>query len=276
MRVHHLNAGSMMPLSAYLVNGQGGLFKRARLVCYILLIELRDGLMLVDTGLGLNDIAHKSALPSAFLKSAAPRLDPSETAIEQIRALRLAPDDVHHIVMTHLDLDHAGGLADFPKARVHLHRSEYQAAITGEIPAKPGRYRKHQWQHAPRWTLYDCFDDVWLGLPSARVNIGGEPDVRLVPLSGHTPGHSGVVVKTERGWLLHAGDSYYFRGQIMTPPQRTPLALEFFKRMADTDRGMRIISERRVRELRTVADLTIFCSHDPVEFERFSTASPTE
>jgi hypothetical protein len=52
--------------------------------------------------------------------------------------------------------------------------------------------------------------------------------------------------------------------------------LEFFKRMADTDRGMRIISERRVRELRTVADLTIFCSHDPVEFERFSTASPTE
>ena len=62
MHVHHLNAGTMCPMSARLVNGQGGLFKRARLVCHVLLLETEDGLVLVDTGLGLGDIAKPERL----------------------------------------------------------------------------------------------------------------------------------------------------------------------------------------------------------------------
>jgi glyoxylase-like metal-dependent hydrolase (beta-lactamase superfamily II) len=264
----------MTPPSARLVNGQGGFLERARLVCHVLLVELQDGLMLVDTGFGLNDIAHRGAFPAAFLRLVAPRLDAAETAVEQIRAVGYTPDDVHHIVMTHLDRDHAGGLADFPSALVHVHRSEYRAAVTGEIAVRAGRYGSYQWQHGPRWKLHDRFDDDWLGLPSARIDVGRDTDVRLVPLTGHTPGHSGVAIKTEGGWMLHAGDSYYHRNKVITPPRLAPIALELLKRTAESDREKRLASERKVRELRQRAGLTIFCTHDPVEFDQLSAANP--
>ena len=37
----------------------------------------------------------------------------------------------------------------------------------------------------------------------------------LVPLAGHTWGHSGVAIAEDGGgWLLHAGDAYFYRGEV--------------------------------------------------------------
>lgn len=48
--------------------------------------------------------------------------------MRQIRRLGYAASDVCHIVLTELDFDHAGGLEDFPDARVHVFDSvEYEA-----------------------------------------------------------------------------------------------------------------------------------------------------
>ena len=58
MRVHHLNTGTMCPIGRRLVNGTGSIFQRARMVCHCLLVETNDGLALVDTGIGLDDIAN--------------------------------------------------------------------------------------------------------------------------------------------------------------------------------------------------------------------------
>ena len=57
MRIHHLNTGTMCPIGRRLVNGTGSIFQRARMVCHCLLVETDDGLALVDTGIGLDDIA---------------------------------------------------------------------------------------------------------------------------------------------------------------------------------------------------------------------------
>jgi hypothetical protein len=57
MKIHHLNTGTMCPMGRRLVNGTGGLFQRARTVCYCLPVETGYGLALVDTGIGLGDIA---------------------------------------------------------------------------------------------------------------------------------------------------------------------------------------------------------------------------
>lgn len=269
MRVHHLNAGTMSPVSARLVNGRGGLFERARLACHVLLLETAKGLILVDTGIGTHDIAQRERLPPGWLRNAAPRLDLSETAIEQVKALGFSPPEVRHIVMTHLDRDHAGGLADFPWATVHVHRREYQAAVAHELAAKPGRYSEYQWEHSPKWMLHGEENEDWFGFKGDRVFADGEPGILLIPLRGHTVGHCGVATRSDDGWLLHAGDSYYFRGQVMSPPVRTPLALEFFKRKADSDRPQRIESELRVRDLkRKHPEVTVFCTHDPEEFDR--------
>ena len=57
MRIRHINTGTMCPIGRRLVNGTGSMFQRARMVCHCLLVETNDGLALVDTGIGLGDIA---------------------------------------------------------------------------------------------------------------------------------------------------------------------------------------------------------------------------
>src|SRR3954447_11026301 len=96
MKIHHLNTGTMCPIGRRLVNGTGGLFQRARLVCHCLLVETRDGLALVDTGIGLGDIATPDRLGGRWLRQTAPRLDPAETAVQQVKALGYSPKDVRH------------------------------------------------------------------------------------------------------------------------------------------------------------------------------------
>ena len=90
-----------------------------RLVAHCLLVEGADGLTLVDTGIGAGDVADPGRLGAPFVAVTGAALDLEETAVMQVRALGHDPADVRDVVLTHLDLDHAGGLGDFPGAR-HL------------------------------------------------------------------------------------------------------------------------------------------------------------
>jgi glyoxylase-like metal-dependent hydrolase (beta-lactamase superfamily II) len=269
MKIHHLNAGTMCPASARLVNGSGGLFSRARLVCHLLLMETSKGLVLVDTGLGLGDIAKPSRLGLGWVKNTCPVLDHEETAIEQVKRLGFSPSDVRHILLTHLDRDHAGGILDFPGAQAHVHANEYRAAITGEVAVREGRYIKEQMRDRSGWVLYGEEGEDWFGFKGVRALNDHEAEILIIPLFGHTPGHCGVAVRAEDGWILHAGDSYYFHGQIETPACRAPLALSFFQRKGDTDRAQRVANQERLRELnaRHGDEVTIINSHDPHCFD---------
>jgi glyoxylase-like metal-dependent hydrolase (beta-lactamase superfamily II) len=270
MRIHHLNTGTMCPIGRRFVNGTGSIFQRARMVCHCLLIETSEGLALVDTGMGLGDIADSQRLGRKWVRQTAPRLDPAETAVQQVKALGYSPVDVRHLLLTHLDKDHAGGIADFPKAKVHVHRREYDMAVLHGIPNPIGRYVADQWKHGPDWTFYGAGGEDWFGFNGVRALGDRESDVLVIPLPGHTPGHCGVAVRGKDKWLLHAGDSYFFHGQIQTPPVRTPLLLGIFQRRADMDYAMRLANQERLRALRAGhgEDVTIFNSHDPVDYER--------
>ncbi|MEO6974104.1 MAG: MBL fold metallo-hydrolase [Rhodoferax sp.] len=269
MRVHHLNAGTLCPVSAKLVNGRGRLFERARLVCHVLLLETDDGLVLVDTGLGVGDIARPQRLGKDWVRNVAPRLLLAETAIEQVKALGFSAMDVRHILLTHLDRDHAGGITDFPLAKVHIHLREHQAAITGELPVRKGRYLSSQWNGTSQWVLYGEAGEDWFGFQGVRALDDRNPDVLVIPLPGHTPGHCGIAVRTPDKWLLHAGDSYFFHGQIQTPPLPVPLALRVFQRKTDTDHAARVANQERLRVLNAHhgAEVSIFNSHDPQEYD---------
>src|SRR3546814_19872166 len=59
-----------------------------------------------------------------------PKLNLAETALAQIQALGFAASDVHNIVLTHLDFDHAAAPADFPDATVHPHAPALSAPPT--------------------------------------------------------------------------------------------------------------------------------------------------
>jgi glyoxylase-like metal-dependent hydrolase (beta-lactamase superfamily II) len=269
MRIHHLNTGTMCPIGRRFVNGTGGIFQRARMVCHCLLLETNDGLALVDTGIGLDDIAQSRRLGPKWVRQTAPRLDPAETAIQQVKALGYSPSEVRHLLLTHLDRDHAGGIPDFPKAKVHVHRREHEMAVLHKIAAPKGRYITDQWQHGPDWAFYGEGGEDWFGFKGVRALGDNEPDVLMIQLPGHTLGHCGIAVRGKDKWLLHAGDSYFFHGQMQTPPIRTPLVLGIFQRRADMDHGMRLANQERLRVLRSRHGdaVTIVNSHDPVDYE---------
>ena len=171
MKIHHLNLVTMCPFGGRLVSGgQGPVLATGELVAHALLVETpRDGLVLVDTGIGLDDMrAPRRRLGIGFFELARPRLDLEQTAARQVERLGFKREDVRHIVPTHLDVDHAGGLPDFPDAKVHVHRKERDAALTRPTFKERERYRPKQLAHGPKWEVYDDGGDTWRGLGALK------------------------------------------------------------------------------------------------------------
>ncbi|MEU7766217.1 MBL fold metallo-hydrolase [Nocardia sp. NPDC049190] len=261
MLVRHLDCATMCPIGGRALLGSGGLLTGA-LVGHCLLIETGDGLVLVDTGFGMADVLDASRL-GAGARLLRPRLRPEQTALHQIRALGYRREDVRHIVLTHLDLDHAGGLSDFPDAAVHVFADELDAATQPATLGEKLRYRQHHWEHGPRWLAHETGADSWFGFTAVPVL----EDIMLIPLIGHSRGHSGVAVRQSDGWLLHCGDAYFHRRQLYSAKTRPPLGLGVFEVLASTLGRARVDNLERLRTLRAEFGdrVRLFCAHDPHE-----------
>jgi glyoxylase-like metal-dependent hydrolase (beta-lactamase superfamily II) len=259
----------MCPWGGGVLGGKGG----GRMVCHVLLVEDADGLVLVDTGFGTPEVRDPRRLGRPFGALARPVLEEAETAVAQVRELGFDPVDVRHIVMTHLDFDHAGGLADFPGAEVHVFAREHEVAMNPSSRERP-RYLAPQWEHGPQWVKHDVEGDEWLGFESVRVLPGGGDDLLMIPLPGHTRGHTGVAVRRPDGWLLHCGDAYFHRGEVGTP-SRCPAGLRLYQSVTGVNSKLRLQNLERLQELarQHPDDLTLLCSHDPVVLERAQAAS---
>lgn len=266
MRIHHLNCGTMCPNGARLVNGEGGFLEPSRIVCHCLLIEGDSGLVLVDTGFGVEDTLKPRRLGAAFALMR-PRAEIGETALTQIEALGFAAEDVKQIVATHLDPDHSGGLPDFPLAEVHVFARELDAAMSPTLRDRP-RYRRAHWSHNPHWIRHEIEGDEWFGFEGVKILPDLGTEVLMVPLIGHTLGHTGIAIKRKDGWLLHCGDAYFHHDELSTPPG-CPSGLRLFQNLNNADRRQRLANQERLRELvsRHGEEVSLLCSHDPYELD---------
>jgi glyoxylase-like metal-dependent hydrolase (beta-lactamase superfamily II) len=250
-----------------------GVLTRGALCCHCLLVEAGDALVLVDTGFGIRDVRDpRGRLSGFFLKLLSPDFREELTAYRQIERLGFDPRDVRHIVLTHLDFDHAGGIDDFPWARVHMLRAERDDAARQRTWLDRQRFRPQQWSYPAQWTLHECHPgERWLGFEQVCGGQGLPQDVLLVPLLGHTLGHAGVALGTGRGWMLQAGDAYFHHREMDTlAPYCTP-GLRAYQWLMEKDRDARLSNQERLRALRAShEEVDIFCSHDPAEFHRLA------
>jgi glyoxylase-like metal-dependent hydrolase (beta-lactamase superfamily II) len=174
-----------------------------------LLVESNDGLVLVDTGLGTRDYVDEPGILRTFKLVTIVPLNPEETALHQIAKLGYQPEDVRHILLTHMHFDHAGGLPDFPWAAVHVHHREYESFKSGKLHRwTDGGYNRRILDHKPEIVLYGETGEKWYDFDAIRLPF--EPEMYLLPLFGHTAGHCGVVVKDGAGWLFHVADAASF------------------------------------------------------------------
>lgn len=247
------------------------------LVCHVLLIETNEGLVLVETGFGTSDVEHPEQLGPGFAALVRPELDRRETALEQVERLGFSRDDVRHIIPTHLDLDHAGGLPDFPQATVHVYAAEVEAALRAtegsgaSLPEKM-RYRRAHFLHHPKWARYEVRGERFKGLECVRQLEGLPPELLLVPTIGHTRGHVAVVVDEGSGFLIHAGDAYFHRREMDPERPWCPLPLRAFQTMVAFDDKARVANQSRLRTLARERDVRLFCAHDPVELLSFASS----
>lgn len=250
-----------------------GRFMPARMVGHCLLVEGNQGLALIDTGFGTADIAGKR-MGRAFIKVYRPALDPAETALAQVRSFGYDAADVTDIVLTHLDVDHAGGLGDFPGAQVHVSVDELDAAARRAAVREKGRYVPAQTAHGPRWVAHAVTGERWFGFDAVRILAD---DVLLVSLPGHTRGHCGVAVRRPSGgWFLHAGDAYFSHAEKEEPASRPP-GVGLFEAFTQLDRAARHTTQDRLRALHAEhgpdsgvpvdETVTVFCAHDAVELD---------
>jgi glyoxylase-like metal-dependent hydrolase (beta-lactamase superfamily II) len=246
--IHHFNGGTL-----HVPPGP-------KASCHCLLLEDRNGLALVDAGIGLHDVRDPlGRIGQTLIDLAGFQFHEDQTAIRTVERLGFKPTDVTDILLTHADPDHAGGLADFPNARVHVSTEEH-AALTAGDP----RYLPIQFTHGPSWQTHGPATRTWFGLEARPVDLGFESEVFLIPLFGHTAGHGGVAIQQQNRWTFYVGDAYYLRVELTTDDH--PVSALTKARAVDDARRRESLDHLRRLARDHAAEIEMFGYHDFGEF----------
>jgi glyoxylase-like metal-dependent hydrolase (beta-lactamase superfamily II) len=239
------------------------------MVCHVLLVETDNGLVLIDTGFGSKDCGDPAGRVGPSRRFIRPVLNPAEAAVNQVEQLGFRRDDVRHIVITHFDPDHIGGISDFTEAQIHVTAVEALSARRAPSWSDRIRYRAVQWAHGPTIVEHTPDGEKWRGFGAAKVLDEVSPGIALISLPGHTRGHACVAVDAGQRWVVHCGDAFFHHGTVDgTAPM--PRAVAAFESVTAFDRKMVQQNHARLIELyrHGEPDMLMVCSHDRRLYEQ--------
>ncbi len=216
MKLHAIQTGSVRIKTAQ-VEGRGfGLRRRLAIFAdpnwtewlptYAWVIDHPEGVIVVDTGQGAHLLESGKSLHPYIRWETAFRIDREEEIGPQLRALGIGQRDVKRVVLTHLHVDHDGGLAHFPMSEILVAPGELRTAS-----GWAGRLRGYLPNRWPSWfdpTPLDLAPEAF-GPFAASKRLTEAGDVVAVATPGHTTDHLSVIAQQDGTIFFLAGDTSY-------------------------------------------------------------------
>lgn len=157
--------------------------------CY--LIKTAQGYFLWETGAPDGLVATPATPGSAPLV-----LSRTQTLVTQLDALGVKPSDIKFMAISHTHADHAGNVDTLPTVPLLIQKAEYDAAFAEGRPAPFAATHPMEKLEGER-------------------DVFGDGALRLVPTSGHTPGHQSLIVRLPKtGTLVLSGDAVQIGEQL--------------------------------------------------------------
>jgi N-acyl homoserine lactone hydrolase len=238
------------------------------------LIKHPAGDLLIDTGSSSHYDQEISVYPFAtwlMLKALAGQLKPKVPLPELLRRIGEDPPKLRWAILSHVHLDHAGGLMDLPHLPVLLTREELQFAADPSVQAKGYVVAVHTQKFPPIVAPTLRFDSTPYETFSESADLYRDGSVIVVPLRGHTPGSVGIFVNlspTRR--LFYVGDSVDDERGF---EERVGKSLV----LRDSDNDMTLANQivGRLSELHEkVPELAIIPAHGRSAYKKFFTGGP--
>jgi N-acyl homoserine lactone hydrolase len=222
MRIHAIETGRVRIKQAQIEGRGHGTWRQLQPILasewadrspvYAWAIENPEGVIVVDTGAA----AHLKSLPRwhpYFRFAVRFDIEPEQEVGPQLRGLGIGARDVKTVVLTHLHIDHDGGLAHFPHSRILASAGEI-ARTSGIAGAMLG-YLPKRW---PKWFAPEplAWQPTACGPFASSAPISAAGDVIAVPTPGHTPNHLSVVVRDGDHEIMLAGDASYLESTMLS------------------------------------------------------------
>jgi glyoxylase-like metal-dependent hydrolase (beta-lactamase superfamily II) len=167
------------------------------------------GPMLIDTGLHPSvavDPKQNFGRVLAFYYRGI-KMNSEQAAAAQLRARGLDAADIRYVLMTHMHVDHASAISDFPDATFVLSKQEWDAISEG----KDRGYVERQYDYGFDYRTFDFESPATESFTSfgRSFDLFGDGSVRAVFTPGHTYGHTSYVLRLRDREVLIAADAAY-------------------------------------------------------------------
>ncbi|MGB9662229.1 MAG: N-acyl homoserine lactonase family protein [Moorellaceae bacterium] len=209
------------------------------------LIDHPKGLVMFDTGNALEVVDRKHEHWGSIVQAYDPVMTADQWCVNAIQKVGYKPEDVRFVILSHLHLDHAGGVGHFPKARYIVQRDEIHFAYAPDFYMK-GAYIRKDFDKDVDWLLLNGWRDD-------KLDLFGDGSIIIYFTPGHTPGHQSILVNLPNsGPVFFTADSCYtmenlnncLPGLVWNP-------------------GETVKTIERIKFLRDVHGVKLITGHDP-------------
>ena len=170
----------------------------------VVLVDHPSGLCLFDAGPGTATTAGRR-LPEwhPWLRLARFEATPADEVAAALASRGATPGDVRWVVLSHLHVDHVGGVVAYPNAEVIVSRAEWAraAGFRGRLRG----YVPHLWPPGREPTLVEPTPPPLGPFPGSH-DVADDGTLLVLPTPGHTPGHVALLVALGGRRVLCGGD----------------------------------------------------------------------